>query len=335
MTTNNSQTIVYATNELYIPYLAVSIQSILENSNNNNNFNIYILHTSVSIETQKKVEHLQSTRLKINFINVLKYISCNKKQLKTKLHFTEEMYYRFLIPQLFKNQKKILYVDVDLVFNSNPQIFFDIDIEKFYLAATNDIGVLNKQSVFNSYVSSLNIKPTNYFNSGMLIMNIPKLNQMNFYQQFLNIINQEKDFWFPDQDIMNIICKNNVLLLNYQYNFQWAPYLNDIHKNNYPQKNYNDYITASNNPHIVHFTGSIKPWKYPQNILASNFWKYARRSPFYEEILYINSPVRNHIHFNFLKYIWYKFYSKITIINRNHYKKKYHEQKKLKKSTYL
>ena len=39
---------------------------------------------------------------------------------------------------------------------------------------------------------------------------------------------------------------------------------------------------------IIHYTSGKKAWNNPGYDLAYYFWEYARRTTFYEEILYIN-----------------------------------------------
>ena len=45
---------------------------------------------------------------------------------------------------------------------------------------------------------------------------------------------------------------------------------------------------AFNNPMIIHWAGYRKPQIYSDANYSEYFWKYARMSPFYEEIIYIN-----------------------------------------------
>lgn len=39
---------------------------------------------------------------------------------------------------------------------------------------------------------------------------------------------------------------------------------------------------------ILHFSSQIKPWRQPELELSNEFWRYARKTDFYEEILYAN-----------------------------------------------
>ncbi|WP_199751094.1 hypothetical protein, partial [Brachyspira aalborgi] len=45
---------------------------------------------------------------------------------------------------------------------------------------------------------------------------------------------------------------------------------------------------AFNNPVIIHWAGFMKPWIYSDANYSEYFWKYARMTPFYEDIIYRN-----------------------------------------------
>ena len=46
------------------------------------------------------------------------------------------------------------------------------------------------------------------------------------------------------------------------------------------------YMEARINPKIVHYAGPEKPWTCPWGDFAEIFWDYAKKTPYYEEILY-------------------------------------------------
>ena len=52
-----------------------------------------------------------------------------------------------------------------------------------------------------------------------------------------------------------------------------------------PIELYIKYMESRKNPFIVHYGGSIKPWQRADADMASEYWRTARRSVFYELIL--------------------------------------------------
>ena len=45
------------------------------------------------------------------------------------------------------------------------------------------------------------------------------------------------------------------------------------------------YKESRKNPHIIHYAGPEKPWLYPEMDFGIEFWKYAKKSPYYECML--------------------------------------------------
>ena len=46
-----------------------------------------------------------------------------------------------------------------------------------------------------------------------------------------------------------------------------------------------EYALAHANPMIIHYAGFKKPWYDPTEDYAQEFWKYARKTVYYEELL--------------------------------------------------
>ena len=322
--------IVYSTDEKYLPFVSVSIQSIIANNDTNEHFKIFIFYDEISELQQKKVLSMQTPNIEIAFIDVKKHLNFDLNLLKTCFHYTKEMYYRFLIPYLFEEFEKILYVDCDLIFNINPKIYFDINIGKNCLGAINDVGILNTKLKYHEYVKSLGVVPEKYFNSGVLVMNIKELIKIKLYEKFVEKIKEERTYLFPDQDLLNIICKDKICYLDYAYNFQWVVYLDKPPIENFSNEMlYQNYMASATSPYIVHFAAGKKPWKNPELPMSEYFWKYARLSPYYEEIL-TNSIIQKTSQmekFNLFDYYKYKIKSKIPNKKQAHYKQKYKQVK--------
>ena len=98
-------------------------------------------------------------------------------------------------------------------------------------------------------------------------------------------------FKFPknhDQDILNYICQNKVKYFNISWNVLWSiPFYFNLHYV-FPKYYCEEYINSYNNPKIFHYCGEIKPWQNPNYPKANLWWKYARMTDFYEEIIYKN-----------------------------------------------
>lgn len=186
--------------------------------NNKGKHNIYILHKELSNEEIKRLEDLiknnDSTfyELKVDkkiFENMPKGI---------KDSYPMEIYYKLLIPNLVPNDlDRILFCDVDMIVNKSINDLFTIDFEDKFIAACSDYFV-NKYNI--EHKKNLKLENENYFNVGVLLLNLNKLRQIKLFEQSIEIIEKNKEFLkFPEQDILNIICKDKVIYLDEKYNY--------------------------------------------------------------------------------------------------------------------
>ena len=251
----------------------------------------------------------------------------------------------------------MLYLDCDLVVNRDiAELYSHKLTEQYLLGAIHDFEVIRLATKDKNWgVSYLNnflgLKNTSYyFQSGVLLMNISQMRKENIYEKLLDTLEKIKTPKFVDQCIFNIVCEDRVLFLDPRWNVEfhipiWAPdWIQTM-----PVSILYDYIESRENPWIIHFAGSKKPWQNASLEMSEYFWKYAIHSPYYHEILYGNlrvNPVQNivqHIEkvadlsvireikkysHNHLKYLRYKLLSKITFgKTRQHYKRKKRELK--------
>ena len=100
---------------------------------------------------------------------------------------------------------------------------------------------------------------------------------------------EKEELIFPDQDVLNILCEGKVYYLDESWNTMMNH--SDDNKSRLkvakmaPRIIYLNYLKARKNPKIVHFAGYQKPWQYLNCDMSDYFWKYARRTMFYEEII--------------------------------------------------
>ena len=296
---NEAVHICTSCNNKYLPYLSVTIQSLIDNSNKDNFYEIYILETNISKENKQKLLSMISENIYIKFINIQNYISdINIDIFPTHSHFSIETYYRFFLPNIFKNFDKILYLDSDLIILDDIAKLVNIKVNKL-LSVANDIMIMmelynnteiiyeNKYINFKDYLNNiLKLKnSTNYFQAGVALYNIKKCLEFNFKEKCLENIKRFNQLITVDQDILNIICENNVDFIDLSWNVEWNLYFKDNKESVLPANIYKKYISAYNNPKILHYCSSIKPWYNPRRNKAYIWWEYARKTPFYEHIL--------------------------------------------------
>jgi len=265
----------------YAPFVATTVASIMDHTDSYVNF--YILDGGISFENARKIRSLKK-----NFPNCsIEFIEINTRELfkdfPERLHFSIDMYTRFLIPDLKPDLKKVIYSDVDVIFNDNIEKLFNEDLGSFALGAVPyTFGYLNpdKQEI-NSYHKRLKLSDDHkYFESGLLLINVDLWKKNNLTQKLINEVkNNPPDIILtPDQDVFNIVFENNYKQLGNKYIV--VPYREKIMRTDL------DARESCINPFIIHYAGSDKPWKKPSMAFSYLFWNYARITSFYEELIF-------------------------------------------------
>ncbi|MBD5398044.1 glycosyltransferase [bacterium] len=280
--------IVFNCDNNFVMYLSIALQSIIDNSSVEHNYDICILNEDISERNQEKLHRIfyKHKNFSLRFFN-MKNISLqyNLSKYKTINHVKTAAYYRLFVPEIFKYYKKVVYLDSDIIVNCDIYKLIEKNIENYSCAAVRDFYISNikegNEFVFPGIIeyskNILNISNFNkYFNSGVMIFNINKMNKFNYFDKFIKIA-EINNKYFNDQNVLNSVLQDDVYLLDSSYNMQ----LNSgailfIYCN----------LIPLNKIKILHFCSKYKPWnKSSLDQYDTIWWEYARKTPFYEEIL--------------------------------------------------
>lgn len=327
--------IVMSTDDNYAAYLLVTLQSIIDNASNDYHYEISILDGGISEINKTHIENYNAnySNFSISLIDMSEIIANHAKStFHTSHHISISAYYRFFIPQIFSQHDRILYLDCDLIVNSDVANLFNINMQGKVLAGVADdyynFMTQDKKSDWEHYCQSIlkMKKPANYFNSGVLLIDALKAREINFSNICMErlIELQTPKFW--DQCILNSLFENEILFIDRTWNTQW-------HYSMRPNRKdfacYEQYLSDFKNAHILHYTSDKKPWNTIHGNSASKWWEYARRTPVYESIflrmlksslaaINVHQP-KHHTYKSSdryklrLKYTTYKVLSKITL----------------------
>ncbi|MBR6098460.1 glycosyltransferase family 8 protein [bacterium] len=281
--------IIISSDDNYAPYVGVTVQSIIENSSKNLPYTIYILDGDISKTNKKLLNKIQTHNVKITYIDMKSYMkNINLSLFYIYNHFKLASYFRFFIPIIFKNFEKIIYCDCDGIFKDNIAKLNDIDMKEYWIGAVKDTYVnilLKNPEMFPYFKNTLNLQnPENYFQAGLLIMNIKELIKHNFTNKCIKTLKILQKPKYVDQCILNSVCQNNVLFLDNSWNVE-SPVIRDINKNRdtLPEEFCETYLNAYNNPKFIHYCGPKKPWNTQKTYNSEKFWEYARRTPFFSK----------------------------------------------------
>ena len=280
--------IVFSADENYAPYLGVAIQSVIETGSTKYFYDIYIFHYELSDQYINRLEAMETGNVRIKCLDVGD--SIKKEDLYSRAHYSIEMYFRILIPEILFQYDKVLYLDCDLVVLNDVAELYKYDLGDNILGAANNIVNRNMEKYITH---TLGISVEEYINSGVLLINTKKFLEANIKEKCFVVLTNMPTLWCPDQDILNITCNKNILFLEDAWNFQWQHIWPENSGQELIELYKERFKAAYANHYIVHYTSVLKPWIFPGKEMANYFWEYARKTPFYEQIIYNNAFPRD------------------------------------------
>ena len=265
--------IIFAVNNNYSMPLNVAITSILKNASSNDFYKIYILYKNKSLNCLNRSILKFRTALEktcqcdINFIDISDVNFDNFPHTDDCKHISKETYFRYIIPSLFKNYNKVLYLDCDITVKTSLKELYDTDITDYYFAGVEDI--LEKDNLTRLGLNK-------YCNAGVMLLNLEKMRKDNIEEKLFNytVNNQDKIVW-QDQDVMNVVMQNGILYLPLVWNtqvFDWD--------------RSSKFCEVLNSAKIIHYVGCIKPWDIEaKSSLKKIFYEYYNITPICSRIL--------------------------------------------------
>lgn len=228
--------VLCCTRNWYI-YLKTVIYAILKH-NKVKKIYLIIEDDNIPYITEKQVEF-------ININNTPEYIKETSPNYNTK--YSKMSYVRCYFTKLLKDDK-ILYVDVDTLVTNNIEDLWKIDLQENVLAGVHEGGEWNK------YLNTYGLDDT-YINSGVLLMDLKKIREEKLDESMIYLLNNKK-FAFPDQDVINLVCRNRIYYLDNIYNSSETTGIVD-------------------NAKIIHYIRGNKGWisKSPRSEIWSKYHK--------------------------------------------------------------
>ena len=265
--------IFFSSDDNYVPYLTVAIQSLKEHSNKDKTYRIIILTSSMNEKNRGEIKKLEENNIKIDFEDVSKSLSKIDKELKLRLrdYYSTAIFYRLFIPNLFPYYEKAIYLDADMVVLDDIANLFEMEMGNNMLIATTDM-VVNESESFCKYSKvALGLEPEKYINSGMLVMNLREMRKEKIEQKFIYLLlKYNMEVIAPDQDYLNLLCKDRIKYIDESWDK-----MPDF------GKNYN-----VEDLHIIHYNMMRKPWHYKEVPYSDVFWKYAEKTSYYDSLKY-------------------------------------------------
>lgn len=245
-------TIVSSSNEAFIPHLATLFLSLLKNKSTDIQLSFYVIDDSISLNSKLLLNQMVS-----QYKARVSYLTVDETEFESAVEserIPKTAYYRIAIPNLLKTTDRAIYLDCDMVVLENIECLWEMDLGTNLLAAVEDAGFHDRLKIMG-----ISCQSDKYFNSGMMVMDLKKWREEKISEQAFQFIKTYPHLLrFHDQDTLNAILHDRWLELHPRWNAQTYVMLKE--KQHPTVTGRLKWQEARENPAIVHFCGSKKPW---------------------------------------------------------------------------
>ncbi len=265
--------IFFTIDESYAPYLDCAIRSMVENASPEFHYKVIVLYEGLTESSKERILSSVQEPFEIELIEMEQEVEGLTDRVENRLrcdYFTMTIYFRIFIADMFPEYKKGIYIDSDVIIPGDISQMYNIDLGENIIGACPDHSVVEIPELARYMEYAIGVEKTEYINSGVLLMNLEKMREVKFSNHFLKLLNTYHiDNIAPDQDYINAMCNGKIL------------YLDECWDAMPPEGSERSEIE---DPKIIHYNLFLKPWCYNHIPYEDYFWKYAKKSPFYEDI---------------------------------------------------
>lgn len=247
--------IAFVIDENYAKYLYPTINSLIIN-NANIRFKFHILGSSKILTSLPELDSIMG-----NNSYEIKYVNTNIKRNDKIVHTTDSVapLIKFMIPELFPDLDRILYLDCDLICVGSLDEFCDVQMGSKCVASILDPIAFVPN--YENYVPD-------YFNTGVILFNPKQCIKHSGYDKCIDFHNNHKHH-FMDQDTLNYAYKDSKIILDTKYNVLLSTLRQSIN-------GAKELLGVTKSISILHYGGKRKPWNNPDTEYAWYYQFYSK-----------------------------------------------------------
>lgn len=328
---NNEINLLFGATSDYLPFALVTAMSVIDNVSKDTMVNIHFLYADIvkPISSEERNNWFEMAQISLHKCNAnIKFYDVSDKMYLLdgqnigmwgkEISLT---HYIYLLAPLVLDVDKVIYLDTDMIVNTDLAEVYNIDIKDNLLSLASPSGIEIYKDMSNS---------------GFIVLNLKQWRNENTLKVLLEFGQNIEKCWLCDQNLIyQYFTKNNpnkVMLLESELNV-------------FPHKALELKIEEIK---IIHYAAlDKKVWDDTSfKLRTSNiWWHYAKKTPFYEYFIYrlIKKEINKEVNKEFkriddiiykitsskLVYYRYKILSKILWgKKRQKYKQKYKELKR-------
>lgn len=290
--------IVVASDNAYVPHLGALLVSIFDNLAPKTELELLILDGGISRTNQAMLKRLVPADSGIHFLQMEDEFT----SYFTHMHFSRATFYRLVLDRILTERDKAIYLDCDTIVLGDLSELWRQDIGDNPIAAVHDYimesfcrsktlsadftGSLPAQAYLERYLGMDAEGSKNYFQAGVLVLNLQKIRALNVTDAMVESLERQKH-WFLDQDVLNKTFSGMHAHLPPEWNV--INMIDDI-SNHLEASSLQELRQAQVNAKLIHYAGyEAKPWINPAAPCAHYYFQYLRRTFWYEEVVGITS----------------------------------------------
>lgn len=237
--------LVLACDERYAMPLATTLRSIVESNPTDRPLEIYILTDCIPEHIREKVRNsLPAGSAVIQWIDVDLGLF---RDFTTINHISRITYARLLLPRIFPDISRVLYLDSDILVLDRLQDLCELELGgKILGAVTDGLDFQLKAGTSRPAVPQVQ----DYFNAGVLLIDLDRWRNARVSEKALEYLAANPASPFSDQDALNVACDGQWARLDGRWNY--LVYDEDLAITS---------LHPDDRPRIAHFVTWKKPWK--------------------------------------------------------------------------
>jgi len=256
--------VALATDENYLPYLKVTINSAIASSPGSN-LDIIVLHAGIPEDAilDFTAGYASVGNASVRFVDISDELEkSGLSDYRQTARLPLSACYRLLLPRVLAAYGKVVYLDVDVAVCRDLGELYATDLGDCYFAAALDV-VHTTRPEYLSWAAKWGFEEWDgYVNMGVLVMNLERFRREPVFDRLLPVV-LEASKWLCDQDALNFVCKGAIAPLDPRWNVQLGDYCLE-----------KQIALTGEEMWIAHYTGSQKPWTTPYRRYSNLWWRH-------------------------------------------------------------
>jgi lipopolysaccharide biosynthesis glycosyltransferase len=249
--------IVFITDRNYAIATAVACNSIVKNRKKDSKIRIHIMAVDLSEEFKSIILSISQEGVEIFIVDVQNDLEQFAHQHP---HVSSAALIKFNLPKILKKLKRVLYLDSDVICQSDLSDLFHIPLDDYYAAVVKDMAA----TVDEEHHKKLG--HNSYFNSGVMLLNLSKMRKDSISKKLIELKAKGTYKHFMDQDEINAVIGTHVVYVSPAYNLMERNFNHSLAKTaNFYSAECSNFHNVLNAPVLRHLTNSPKVWCNPKD----------------------------------------------------------------------